>query len=195
MTMVVARYNEDLDWLRTVPWNYIVYNKGGILPDWIKNEIKLPNIGHEAHTYLVYIIDNYDNLPDYTIFVQGYPFDHSKKLIEKINNFDAKDDFFALSDAVLQSDATGYPWHPGLKIGESAQKLFLDQIDVFEFLAGAEFIVSKRAILFHSMTTYQRILDFLIGSKDIIEPFSGWVMERLWKTIFDCKHKTLYDEE
>ena len=54
-------------------YNFIVYNKSG-------NELKhnkenliqkyLPNVGHESDTYLNHIIDNYDNLSEYTIFIQ-----------------------------------------------------------------------------------------------------------------------------
>ena len=78
LTLVVARYNEDLEWLKTLPWRYVVFNKGDDLAEWVENEIKLPNIGREAHSYLIYITSNYDNLSKYTIFVQGNPFTHSK---------------------------------------------------------------------------------------------------------------------
>jgi hypothetical protein len=36
----------------------------------------LPNVGREAHTYLTYIIDNYDRLPEYVMFCQGRIDDH-----------------------------------------------------------------------------------------------------------------------
>lgn len=75
MVLVVARYNENIDWLKNTALNYIIFNKGEAnLPLWVKNEIKLPNIGREAHTYLTYIILNYDNLPEHSVFVQGNPF-------------------------------------------------------------------------------------------------------------------------
>ncbi len=208
MIMVVARYDEDLDWLKEIPCNYIVFNKGKNLPKWVKNVVKLPNIGHEGHTYLTYIIDNYDTLPDYTIFVQGEPFQHSAQLIKKINDFDGKDDFFSLSDRIYRDDGYGNPKHPGLKVAESARKIFLNEIESFEFPSGAEFIVSKKAILFHTKLTYQKIMDFLIKAEPSNEDraitdegsycgqrnlFSGWVVERLWKILFDSKHKTIYD--
>ncbi|MCX6701734.1 MAG: DUF3431 domain-containing protein [Candidatus Zambryskibacteria bacterium] len=198
MTMVISRYRENLDWLKELPWNYIIYDKGeDNLPSWVKNVVKLPNIGRESHTYLAYIIDNYDNLPDYTIFLQDKPLDHSKELIKKINNFKGECDFFALSDDILYADGYGGPHHFGLKIAESARKIFLNKIDFFEFPAGAQFIVSKKAILFHAKMTYQRIMDFMIREKPYVEDeyrfFSPWVLERLWKTLFDMEHKTIYD--
>lgn len=210
MTMVVARYNENLDWLKELPWNYIVFNKGeDNLPKWIRNGTKLPNIGREAHTYLTYIIDNYDNLPEYIIFVQGDPFEHTKKLIEKINRFDGKHDFFTLSDWTLYAGSDGNPHHFDLKVGESVRKIFLnDNIKSFSFPKGAQFILSKKAILFHTKITYQKIIDFIMEGNSFNEacslkkherncrctsPFSAWIMERLWKTLFDNEHKTIYD--
>jgi hypothetical protein len=66
---VVARYNENIDWLDRVKDNCIIYNKG--VPLEINNEIPLKNVGRESHTYLWHIIHNYDNLAEVTIFTQG----------------------------------------------------------------------------------------------------------------------------
>ncbi|MBH73934.1 MAG: hypothetical protein CMM57_09815 [Rhodospirillaceae bacterium] len=41
----------------------------------------LNNVGREGHTYYKYICDNYEKLPEYTFFLQGYPFDHSGNII------------------------------------------------------------------------------------------------------------------
>jgi hypothetical protein len=201
ITIVVARYNKDLNWLEEIPWNYLVYNKGeNNLPDWIKNVIKLPNVGREAHTYLTYIVDNYDNFPDFIIFVQDDPFDHSKQLVEKIKKFNGED-FFALSDKIVCCDENGVPGHSGLKVGESASNFFLDKIELFEFPAGAEFIVSKKSILFHPQITYQKLIDFMMKGEPYKDEkdssscklFSPWVLERFWKILFDMEHKTIYD--
>ena len=54
--------NVDLEWLNPIIDNCIIYNKGNKLG--LSNEIILDNVGREAETYLHYIIDNYDNLPD-----------------------------------------------------------------------------------------------------------------------------------
>jgi len=72
--IVVARYNESIEWLNTEMSNCIVYNKGNKLG--IENEILLENIGRESETYLHYIITNYDNLPDVVIFTQARISDH-----------------------------------------------------------------------------------------------------------------------
>ena len=83
--IVVARYNENIDWLLPKEKNIIVYNKGA-LPN--KNSYKmpykhfmelLPNVGRESHTYLHYVIENYYNLPDIVLFTQGNTSDHKIK--------------------------------------------------------------------------------------------------------------------
>lgn len=85
--IVVARYNENLDWLKLLPKNFkiTVYNKG--LDDIDVPSIKLPNVGRESHTYLQHIISNYDNLSDKTIFCQGDSIFHNPDFIELVKNY------------------------------------------------------------------------------------------------------------
>lgn len=74
LELVVARYAEDLSWLRRVPKTVrvTVYNKGG---DTVPG-MALPNVGREAHTYLHHMVTRYDDLAEVTLFCQGKPFDH-----------------------------------------------------------------------------------------------------------------------
>jgi len=73
--LVVARYNEDISWLGDVKIPYLIYDKGEVSPDGIKAE----NIGLDPDTYLSFIIENYDSLPDRVFFAQGDPFDHVRR--------------------------------------------------------------------------------------------------------------------
>ena len=41
-----------------------------------QGENSLPNVGRESHTFLHYIIENYNNLPDEILFSQYDPMDH-----------------------------------------------------------------------------------------------------------------------
>lgn len=79
VVFVVARYNEDIINFAEYNNNLVVYNKGldDISPLINRSCIKnVPNLGREAGTYCNYILDNYDNLPEYMIFTQGNPCDH-----------------------------------------------------------------------------------------------------------------------
>jgi hypothetical protein len=85
--LVIARYNEDISWLKNVKNKKItVYNKG--IDNINIKSIKLPNVGRESHTYLTHIINNYDNLADTTIFCQGDPFFHSQEFLKLIEYSD-----------------------------------------------------------------------------------------------------------
>ena len=78
--IVVAHYSEDLEWLKPYAKNTIVYHK------WkedkprleCKKRIKIDNIWREWHTYLYHIVNNYDNLPEYTFFFQWWIEDHKQ---------------------------------------------------------------------------------------------------------------------
>jgi hypothetical protein len=81
MKILVARYNEDIEWTNQFT-NVVIYNKGTKLENnYNHEEIMLENVGREGHTYYKYICDNYDNLDDYIIFLQGNPFDHCSDII------------------------------------------------------------------------------------------------------------------
>lgn len=78
LQIVVARYNENLEWLKDPPFNQypvIVYNKGPNQDFYhapnIQEIIPLKNVGRESHTYLYHIIQNYENLADITVFLPG----------------------------------------------------------------------------------------------------------------------------
>ena len=85
MKIIVSRYTDCVDWTKQFP-NVIIYNKGYTLNNY-NNEVLLDNVGREGHTYYKYICDNYDNLEDYTIFLQGRPFDHSPNIIFNLNKY------------------------------------------------------------------------------------------------------------
>jgi hypothetical protein len=83
--IIVARYNENIQWTKQFE-NVIIYNNGCKLPD-DYNQVFLNNVGREGHTYYKYIYDNYNNLEDYTFFLQGNPlFDHSPNIINNLKN-------------------------------------------------------------------------------------------------------------
>lgn len=74
--MVIARYNEPLDWLNEINTdniNVICYNKNEqeFYHPKVDKVINLPNIGKCDHTFLYHIINNYNCLSDMTIFTVG----------------------------------------------------------------------------------------------------------------------------
>jgi hypothetical protein len=73
----VARYNENLYWLKDYAKNVVVYNKTDNLNNLgFKKVINIEPIGLETYSFFSYIIDYYENLPDVVVFVQGKIEDH-----------------------------------------------------------------------------------------------------------------------
>ena len=184
--IVVSRYNEDIKWTNKFP-NVIIYNKGKKI-NGNYNEILTPNVGREGHTYYKYIYDNYDNLKDYTIFLQGYPFDHSPNIIHNLskylNNINLNIDFEYLSERILNCNLSGCKYHKNLPLIEVYEHLFNKKKNnvSFKFGAGAQFIVSKRRILKKPKEFYLKIVNMLNYDKN---PIEGYVIERFHEIIFD----------
>ena len=93
--MVIARYNESLDWIKQEPFNrypIIIYNKGNntefAMTDKVKKVISLKNLGKCDHTYFHHIVNNYNKLADVTIFLPGSIDTSSAKYIKALKVFD-----------------------------------------------------------------------------------------------------------
>ena len=85
--IVIAHFNEDLEWLGPFVSSCHVYSKGEPVEladehsecgssaieqaSPYKSLQQLPNIGRETHTYLTYITTHYDDLPPYMLLLQG----------------------------------------------------------------------------------------------------------------------------
>ena len=185
-SIVLARYNEDIEWCKQFS-NVIVYNKGDELNDGY-NEVLLSNVGREGHTYYKHICDNYDNLTDYIIFLQGRPFDHSPNIISNlnkyVNNAYLSINFEFLSEVILECNLTGCIHHSGLPLIDTYEKIFDERKEYMEFKfgAGAQFIVSKKCILNKPKTFYSKIVEIL---QNDINPIEGYVIERFHKIIFE----------
>lgn len=85
--VVIARYREDISWVRFLPFKVWVYNKSRspLLPLWKRDNVTimdLRNEGREGHTYLTHIIDHYDRLPSRITFLQADPFSHSPCILQ-----------------------------------------------------------------------------------------------------------------
>jgi len=88
--LVVTRAGEDLRWLDALPQlPAIVYNRKGpdrTLPQSRPNLqiVAQVNSGREDEAMLRHIVDNYDQLSDVTVFLQGWPFGHCPGLLRSV---------------------------------------------------------------------------------------------------------------
>ena len=190
--LVVARYLEDLSWLRNIPPQISprVYDKSPTG--------NLPNVGREAHTYLHHICENYGNLADLTIFAQGKPFDHA---------FDFHKTLRALAatpDGVAASEAPAFRWlgHIIDTDDENGARLFAtwsknngdERLDMngfhralfgsdgpatYTFRLGAQFIASRALIRARSLDFWRRALQISLDFPDAAHCY-----ERSWDRVF-----------
>jgi len=103
MTMkkiIVHNYNSDLNWLKIThehgfsKENILIYQKiNNDELDWshIGKVFKSPNVGANQYEILRFIIDNYNNLPDNSIFIKGNILFHEH--IKGVNNYTTLDRF------------------------------------------------------------------------------------------------------
>jgi hypothetical protein len=195
---VVARYKENVDWTRGLP-NVIIYNKGDTL-DASFNTMPLPNVGREGHSYYYHIYTHYDELADYTVFVQGNPFDHCPDFLNRLEGIRTTRSqhipFQYFCNRIVESRLSACPHHPGLPLVDIYNRLFTDvdkQIHrrifveeedgdlIYTFGAGAQFIVSRQRIHRYPRYFYKAILQMLEGC---VCPIEGYIIERFHPLIF-----------
>jgi hypothetical protein len=215
---VISKYKEDISWVNTLKFPYIIYNKDeSDLTN--KNFINLPNKGREAHTYLTHIIDNYDRLDEITCFLQGYPFDHPTyplpQLLNGINVNISFEDFLPFG-GLQTCDLNGGPQNPYLDINTIFfDKYFLNKPEFINYAMGAQFMVSKNAILKRKKIFYKNLLEdfnrtdipeLLTKINPDIDPHAHsyiqktkddnrmpWLLERVWNIIFNENYISKFD--
>jgi hypothetical protein len=193
--IIVARYNENLEWLNPIIDNCIIYNKGNKLG--LSNEIILDNVGREAETYLHYIIENYDNLPDIVIFTQGNISDHRGSndiniLINMANEAAIHNKSICFRDNCPENwnsiDENNYYLHNNYKNNERMPfgewfKRHINPIYPYPLLLywNAIFAVKKELILNKPIEYYKNLI---LEVNHHINPTEGHFFERSWFYIF-----------
>lgn len=187
LQIVISRYKEDISWANGLS-RVLIYDKSGepcVLP-----AVSLPNVGREGHTYAYHILTHYDTLNDYTVFLQGYPFDHSPQLETQLREIrdriaqGTQPDFQYVSQRVLFSNLERCPYDITLKMVPVYEKVFgkmKKEGHPFIFGAGAQFVVSRAAIQSRPRSFYQNLCSVLDYD---VNPVEGFSVERFWQMIF-----------
>lgn len=209
--LVVARFNEPLNWLRRVSprIRITVYDKSGEGEPASAATIALPNIGRESHTYLHHIVNRYQTLTPLTVFCQGKPFDHAFDFHHTLRQLaqasdaqtsewmeHADDGFRALGHVIDTDDHRGErlfaTWSKNednrlLDVAGFYRALFDSPAPgEYVFRPGAQFIISADCIQRRPLDFYQRALQLSIEFPD-----AGHCFERLWPQVFDIANPDL----
>jgi hypothetical protein len=194
--IVIARYNEDINYFSFFKNIIIVYNKGEDNIDPSFKSIKLPNIGRESHTYLYHIIQNYDNLSKKILFIQGKIDDHKPlPTIEYFKSYDfigrkSKHEIGLIKNHInhagkylkelkngnlKKSKYTPYNWINMIGID-------ISELSEFEMIWGANFCVSKELIHKKPKIFYENLMKYIEYDSN---PEEGHFFERSWYLIFN----------
>jgi hypothetical protein len=172
-TLVVARWNEDLQWTAQIPPGWAL--------DVVQKDTHLPNRGREPSSFAWWIGAHYDEVKpdDLYGFVQGNPFPHCGDLFVRLTN--PVDGFAHLGDGAYQSDGDGNPDHSGVPVADCHQRwLGAPFPGRVQFAAGGQFVVAGERLLARPAEFYRRMLDDLLAP----DALSPWAAERLWPAIF-----------
>lgn len=191
LEIVIAHYNEPLDWLNPLAELPIrLYYKGDLPRFSALNTrlVPLPNIGRETHTYLHHIVSRYDELPDVTVFAQGNPFDHAPQFVERVLQLNKGslplEGYLPLSDKRRSNDGAGRPHHKEtIPLKDTYEEIFERPAPPrFVFSPGAIMAVSREVIQQQPRTFYERLLAMV--SDEARTERLGFCFERLWPHIF-----------
>lgn len=180
--VVIAHYNENLDWIKHLKYEHTVVSKKGIPKE------TAPNKGNEASSYLEYIINNYNNLSDITIFVHGHRVDwhHVEPIDKKINRLVFDMDYYNINDLPLrkiESMSLSYMIESKFMnrvLSTIKMKGFLCDI---QYRCSAQFYVSKKSIQSNPIEVYKKLYNLLMETEES-SYWSGRVFEYLWHFIF-----------
>jgi hypothetical protein len=191
--LVVSHYEQDLNWVYQVSGSVptVIYDKSGKQ----SNYEVLNNVGREPHSYIHHILQNYNNLAEWTIFSQDNPFEH----VDNWTNIVLGDEndwnslatqkqpggYFFSNMGLLVSDQTGAPHHNGLPIAELWKDTFSEECPKYlEFAPSCHCIVHRNKIRARSEEFYRNVKNILETSY-----ISPWAFERYISHVFNPDYR------
>ncbi len=203
INIVIAKYNRSVDFAKKftclnldVSINVFIYEKEN--PE---SKYNVPiNKGNEASSYLKYIIDNYDTLPDYSFFIhdEEYSWHHTGSIVDRfMDALNSKKDFYNVNDGKVAMTRF---------LSECVTEFnilfeYLDWYDSYLFHTGklrhinltkklprsAQFLVHRKCIHRTPLMQYKRLYEWIISvdNPKISNWVTGWWMEYAWDILFD----------
>lgn len=188
--IILTRYDENLSWVQPYLEYCVIYNKGK--DDLSYPSIKLPNIGLEHHSWVYHIVNNYNSLPDYLIFLQGSPHYHFIGNVERFldrfldpetrNKIHVEDlEYIPLTDwfTTENIDCT--------EVFETYRELFDRDppFKKFEYATCGQFCISSKRIRHYPKSFYEKYLKIFERKNNIDYAYTA---ERMWSLFYSQKY-------
>ena len=208
----ISHFNGNIDWISNINKNnYIIYNKSGENLSKDINHINIENVGYNLYSYLKFIIDNYYNLPNITVFCKDNVFSRHVKLdlfqnLLKRNTFTTIEENMNCNDfpIVLKTSDSGFTEINSSWYKNKYPRLFFKDFNCFyqyifknvdnphflRFAPGANYIVPKDNILLRSRNFYINLLNFIIHSQFSCEShFLERSLNTVWNSNLESSEK------
>jgi hypothetical protein len=163
---------------------YYIYDK----------EIPKVNKGNEASVYLKYIIDNYENLPDFTFFIQDeeYAWHHSGSIINLLDEAIMSNKlYYNINDKNILGSIVTNPWYNDILIWYNTYIEKYIPINTLpnkdwtpNYRGSAQFLVHKSLITNLPLEFYENLYNWLITT-DMTSAKSGRFLEWTWHIFWD----------
>lgn len=184
---VVSRYKKNVDWaykLKNINKLYI-YDK-----ETPENEYNIPvNKGNEASVYLKYIVDNYDNLADFTFFThdEEFAWHHSGSIIDRFDEAVMSNKlYYNINDVAVMGNIRYDRWYKEILIWYNnyiekyiPRNTLPNQSWTLGYRGSAQFLVHKSIITKLPLEFYENLYNWIITT-DMPNEKSGRFLEWTW---------------
>lgn len=190
-TIVISHYNEDLTWVERIAHEFDdirIYTKAKE-----NSRYNVPiNVGNEASAYLLYIIDNYDSLKEYTLFLHAHEYsDHQNgSVVDLINSIkNMKTFYYNINNYTLGYILTNWsiedlkPWYKTyLELECGPMESYGDW--TYGHLGCAQFLVHADTIRSKTKRFYEDLYNWILTT-NLPSSTTGRFLEWTWHLIWN----------
>ena len=204
--LCISNYNNDLSWVKKCNNDYLIYDRSDD-ESYVHGlkYIKSPNIGYNIYDILTFIIEYYNNLPDFTTFCKGnvFPRHVSKEVFKKLkdnkkftsifdctlhaendwNCFTSDGNYSEINNNWYMND--GKPFKYFSSYNDFINYFFIKPIipRYITFCPGANYVVPKYNILKYPIIFYKNLKTIISHHEHACE---SHLLERALYTIWNC---------
>lgn len=215
--LVISNWKSDLEWIKMSKFskeNITIYDRSDNPKDWshLGKFYLSPNVGENIYDIFRFIIENYDDLPDITIFMKGNmiisetcgeyyyaTLDRIKKAFEAntfypIERYHKQCIYPRVNDGMyMEPNDNGFTYTGMVRKFYNTYNEFLEDNftnpffpEYIRFAPGANYVVPKQNILSYSKQFYEKLQSYVSYA---IVPLEAHILERALYTLWTCNYQ------